>query len=191
MSDDCRLPAPELDAMSPAQLEATQRITSGPRGALVGPFTVLLHTPELMDRVQEVGAYLRYEKSLEPRLFELAVLMVARRWDQGFEWAHHHPIALAAGLDPTVALRIGEGQRPETADRSVAAVWRAADEVLGTGQMSDDAYADVLELLGEEGVVELVVTLGYYTTLALVMNVARTPSEDGAQLPSRVGTGRS
>jgi 4-carboxymuconolactone decarboxylase len=180
---DERLPPLDPEVLDPAQTEAMRRITSGPRGALLGPFAVLLRTPELMDRLQGVGAYLRYEKLLEPRLFEMAVLMVARHLDQAFEWAHHQPIALAAGLDPDVVTAVGEGRRPETSDQQVQALWAVVDEVQRSGGISDQTFGDAVRLFGEPCLIELVVAVGYYTTLAMVMNVARTPPEPGPKLP--------
>ena len=88
-----RLSMPERELLTQAQEKAIQQITSGPRGALVGPFVPLLRSPELMTRLQLVGEYLRYDSVLDDDLFELAVLVVARRWDQQFEWGHHQPIA--------------------------------------------------------------------------------------------------
>jgi 4-carboxymuconolactone decarboxylase len=169
-----------------AQAAALHEITSGPRGALVGPFTVLLRSPVLMDRVQHVGAYLRYEKTLPPHLFEMIVLMVARHWDQPFEWAHHHPLALQAGLVPTIVEALGEGRCPETDDPEVAALWQVVDQILHTtGTVDDATYAEAVALFGESCLVEIVVAVGYYSTLAMVMNVARTPPEPGAVLPAR------
>ncbi len=182
-----RLPPLEVDRLDAAQQEALDRITSGPRGKLLGPFAVLLRTPVLMDRLQGVGAYLRYEKALDPRLFELAVLMVARRWDQDFEWAHHQPLALQVGLPTDVAEAVGEDRRPVTDDEDVRVVWEVVDQLHRTGLVDDATYDRALERLGEDGVVEVVVTVGYYTTLALMMNVAGTRPEPGPRLPPRGG----
>lgn len=186
MSAGERMPPLDTAQLTPVQATAVHRITSGPRGALLGPFAVLLRTPALMDRVQDVGAYLRYQKQLEPALFELVVLMVARHLDQAFEWAHHHPLALAAGLDADVVAAVGEGRRPATADQPVRVVWQVVDSLLRSGGVDDDTYGEAVGLLGEERLVETVVAVGYYTTLALVMNVARTPPEPGPRLPARV-----
>jgi 4-carboxymuconolactone decarboxylase len=180
-----RMPPLDDADLTPAQRSAVDRITAGPRGALLGPFAVLLRTPELMDRVQDVGAYLRYQKALEPSHFELVVLMVARHLDQAFEWAHHHPLALEAGLDPDVVRAVGEGRRPDTSDPAVQALWRVVDEVQRTGGVHDRTFAEAVGLLGEACLVEAVVAVGYYTTLALVMNVAGTPPEPGPELPPR------
>jgi 4-carboxymuconolactone decarboxylase len=181
-------PLPEED-LSPQQRHARARITAGPRGGASGPFVVLLRAPELMDRVQRVGEHLRFEKQLEPRLFELAILVVARHRDQGFEWAFHHPIALEAGLDPAVAQAVGEGRRPEGAAAEELLVWDLLDQLHRARAVDDALYARAVETLGEAGVVELVTTAGYYTTLAMLMQVAQTPPPDGARLPRRTGEG--
>ena len=178
-----RLPPLTAEQMTPAQRAAAAEISAGPRGAVIGPFAPLLRSPELMTRLQKVGEYLRYESPLDRRLFELTILWVARWWDHQFEWSYHHPLALEAGLDPAIADALAEGRRPDGMDDAAAAVWDVLDELFGTRQVSDPTWAAAVAQLGEAGVVEVVATAGYYTTLAVVMNAARTPAERGPWLP--------
>ena len=49
--------------------------------------------------------------------------------------------------------------------------------------MSDPTYGRAIAQFGEGGVVDLLGVVGYYTMLAMVMNVARTPAQHGAVLP--------
>ena len=182
MSAD-RLPPLTADQMTPAQQAAAEEISSGPRGAVIGPFAPLLRSPELMTRLQKVGEYLRFESPLERRLFEMTILWVARWWDQQFEWTFHHPLALEAGLEPSIAEAIAHDRRPDAMDSAAAAVWDLLDELHRTRQISDETYARAVAELGEIGVVEVVATAGYYTTLAVVMNTAATPAPDGQPLP--------
>jgi 4-carboxymuconolactone decarboxylase len=185
-----RLPLPPEDELTEEQRAAVAEISSGPRGGVIGPFAPLLRSPELMTRVQKVGEHLRWSGTLDRRLFEMAILVVSRWWDQQFEWSYHHPLALQAGLDPAVADAIAEDRRPEGLDEAAAAVWELLDELLRTRQVSDPVYDRALGVLGDAGVVELVVTAGYYTTLAMVMNVARTPVPGGPLLPDVRGGAR-
>ena len=184
-----RLPPLTEEQMTPAQRAAAAEISSGPRGAVIGPFAPLLRSPELMTRLQKVGEYLRFESPLDRRLFEMTILWVARWWDQQFEWTFHHPLALEAGLEPSIADAIAEGRRPEGMDVAAAAVWDLLDELHRTRVVSDPTYDRALAELGEVGVVEVVATAGYYTTLAAVMNTARTPAPGGPVLPDVRGTG--
>ena len=178
-----RLPPLTEEQMTADQLVAAAEISSGPRGAVIGPFAPLLRSPELMTRLQKVGEYLRFESPLDRRLFEMTILYVARWWDQQFEWTFHHPLALEAGLDPAVADALAEDRRPEGMDAAAEAVWDLLDELHRTRRVSDGTYARALAELGEVGVVEVVATAGYYTTLATVMNTARTPAPGGPLLP--------
>jgi 4-carboxymuconolactone decarboxylase len=136
-----------------------------------------------MTRLQKVGEYLRYSSPLDRRLFEMTILFVARWWDQQFEWTYHHPLALAAGLDPAIAAAIAADRRPEEMDSAAAAVWDLLDELHRTRAVSDETYGRALAEIGDVGVVEVVATAGYYTTLAVVMNTARTPAPEGSGLP--------
>lgn len=185
-----RLPPLTDEQMTAEQRAAAAEISSGPRGAVIGPFAPLLRSPELMTRLQKVGEYLRFESPLDRRLFEMTILWVARWWDQQFEWTYHHPLALEAGLDPAISEAIAEDRRPEGMDAAAAVVWDLLDELHRTRRVSDETYGRALAEVGEVGVVEVVATAGYYTTLATVMNTARTPAPGGLLLPDVRGAGR-
>src|SRR5690348_14800030 len=107
-----RFPPLAPEAMSPAQRHVAEAIASGPRGGLRGPFQAWLRSPELADRLQKVGEYLRFSSSVPRRLNELAILITARTWDAEFEWWAHHQLALEAGLAHAVAADIAAGRRP-------------------------------------------------------------------------------
>ena len=97
MPDHSRVQQVDPERLTPEQREVFDRI-AGTRGRVAGPFTVLLHAPDLADRVQNVGAYLRYETELERDLAETAVLVTSRAWDSAFEWEAHEPHARRAGV---------------------------------------------------------------------------------------------
>src|SRR5207249_10614516 len=56
------------------------------RGALQGPFTMFLHCPELAERVAHLGAFVRFEGSLDMRVRVLAAMAVARELDAVYIW---------------------------------------------------------------------------------------------------------
>ena len=179
-----RLPLPPDEQLTAEQRAAVAEISAGPRGGVIGPFAPLLRSPQLMTRLQKVGEHLRFSSPLDRRLFEMTILYVSRWWDQDFEWSYHHPLALEAGLDRAIADAIGKGRRPEAMDPAAAALWDLLDELHRTRQVGDATYARALAELGDAGVVEVVGAAGYYTTLAMVMNVARTPVPGGSTLPA-------
>ena len=171
-----RLPPIPPEQLSEAQHQAVANLLAGPRSTLEGPFIPLLRSPALMTRLQQTGAYLRFESPLPARLRELVILWVARHWDQPVEWAIHHPLALAAGLAPAVVQAIREGRRPGDLGPEE---WLALDvcEALSAQRGLDDAtYARAVAQLGEPGLIDLIALVGYYGLLAMVLNVARTPA---------------
>ena len=171
--------------MTEAQLKAAREIASGPRGRLNpdGPNALLLRSPELMTRTQKVGEYLRYSSSLPLRLNEFAILVTARQWNAQVEWIAHHPLALKAGLDPSVAADLAQGKRPTAMKDDEAAIYQFCKELHETKRVSDAAYQAVLERFGERGVMDLLGLTGYYTLLAMVLNVAQQALPAGMPPP--------
>jgi 4-carboxymuconolactone decarboxylase len=167
------------DAMTGAQREAAREISAGRRGAVYGPFVPALRSPELTRRLQALGEYLRYDSSLPARLREFVILLVAREWTQDFEWDVHAPAALEAGVTGSTVAAIAEGRRPEAMPDDEAVLWEFVLEVQRTHGVSDRTYSRGVAAFGEQGVIDLLGTLGYYTTLAMIMNVARTPLPEG------------
>ena len=100
MSERDRLPPIAPERWTPQQRELAEEIINGPRGALLSPFVPMLRSPELMAHSQRMGEYLRYRSAIGLRLSELAILVVARHWDQQVEWAIHAPIAQREGIAP-------------------------------------------------------------------------------------------
>ena len=178
-----RMPPLSPEAMSAEQKRAAAELAAGPRGGVRGPFIPLLRSPELMDRLQKVGEYLRYQSALEPRLSEFAMLIVSRHLTQQFEWQVHYPLALKAGLAKETADALAQGARPRGMRDDEALVHDFCTELLQTHGVSEPTYRGALEGFGERGVIDLVGLVGYFITVSLVMNVAHTPAGAAATAP--------
>lgn len=175
---------PRLGEIDRAQLTDAQRrvveqIQSGPRGGLAGPFWPWLRSPDLADRAQNLGAFVRFQSTLPPRLFELAVLVTAQQWKAQFEWYAHAALARKAGLGEDIIAAIRAGTRPALAEDE-AAVYDFAIELYARKRVGDAAYAAALKHLGERGVVELVGILGYYALVSMTLNVFGVEVPGGA-----------
>ena len=169
-----RLPPLPPQAQDEAQRAAAALVEAGPRKALFGPFIALLRRPELLTPVQTLGAVLRFEGVLPRRLTEFATLCIARRWRQRFEWSAHVPLALAAGCERATLEALRAGRRPGSMTAEEALVHDFVAELHERQGVADARYAAACAAFGEAGVVELVTLCGYYTLLAMVLNVART-----------------
>ena len=190
-----RLPRLTPDRLTPAQAEVYEAIAGGPRaagpqlfalkdaeGALNGPFGIMLHQPALGLALQELGAAVRYRTSLTGRCREIAILQAAVVADSAFEWYAHEAVGRAAGLtdDELDALREGRFTSQDPTEEAVA---RFTDELLARNTIGQADYDRFERLLGAPVMVELVVLVGYYGTLATLMDVfdVGVPDEESTE----------
>jgi 4-carboxymuconolactone decarboxylase len=171
-----RMPAMDPAAMNDAQKKAAADLTAGPRKGVFGPFIPLLRSPELMDRMQRVGEYLRFNNTIPSKLNEFAILITARHVTNQFEWVVHHPLAIKAGVAKETIDALAARKRPTAMAPDEALIHDFCTELLETHFVSDATYARAAAQFGEQGVVDLAGTVGYFVTVCLVMNVAGTPA---------------
>jgi 4-carboxymuconolactone decarboxylase len=180
-----RFPTLTPEQMTPAQRKVADAIVAGPRKGLGGPFNAWLRSPELADRLQQVGEHLRFHSSVPPRLNEFAILLTARAWDADYEWSAHYPLALKAGLKPTIAADVAAGRRPAGMAADETAVYDFVTELRRTHKLGDPTYAAAHAVLGDQGIVDLVALCGYYDLVSMTLNTARVAAPaDGPKLPA-------
>jgi 4-carboxymuconolactone decarboxylase len=174
----------ELDADQRAVYDALAdppgRVRLDPDGSLQGPFDAMLRAPRSGAALQAVGSALRYRSALPERVRELATLLVAAHHRSAFEWHAHAPLASAAGLPDALVEAIRTGGPVEPDDPGERASAAVVAQLLTAGDVDDDAWACVVDALGEAGAVELTTLVGYYSLLAMQMRVLRVPLPDGA-----------
>jgi len=182
------MPAIAPEAMTAAQRAAADEITAGRRGGVVGPFIAALRSPECMRRLQHFGAYLRYDSPIPPHLREIVILLTAYRWRQDYEWVTHEPSARTAGVAPATLDAIRTGTIPASLPADEATMFELCAVLFDDGRVPDVLYARAVDVLGEPGVIDVICAVGYYSTLALVMNATRTALPAGTVAP-RWGSG--
>jgi 4-carboxymuconolactone decarboxylase len=178
-----RIPQLKQEEWSDEQRRVADEIASGPRGGLRGPFEPLLHSPELARRLGSLGEYLRYGGVIPQVLKEMAILVAARAWTAQYEWFAHRRLALKAGLSERIADAIEAGKRPDGMSRAEAVIYDFCTELHRDRQVSDATLQASLAEFGPQGTVELIGVSGYYTTIAMVLNVAGVPLPDGQPNP--------
>ena len=158
-------PITTRDGLSDAQAAAFDAVT-GSRGAVVGPFTVLLHRPELASAAEAMGGYLRFGSPLDALVRESVIVTVAALLDCRFELATHEPLARAAGAD-TEAIRGGRTDRLRDDARIAVEIAR---RLILDHRIPDDLFARARERWSEAELVDLLALVGYYAMLATVLN---------------------
>jgi 4-carboxymuconolactone decarboxylase len=176
-----RFAPPAWEEMTQEQRTLIEHVLAGPRDSLGGPFSVLLRSPQMGDQLQEFGAAMRFLESIPAVLRELAIIVTARHWNSEYEWQVHSRAAAQAGLDDSIIDAIRAGTRPKSLAPDQAAVYDFSTELLTTRGVSDSTFAAARQLLGERGVVDLMALMGYYQTVAMMLNVDRYPLPAGAK----------
>lgn len=205
---------PRLGLAGPASLDEARRrlydaITGGPRaahrgtvpiaddrGRLLGPFAVMLLTPDVGDALQRVGATLRFRSGLAGRERELGILSVAAELACDFEWLAHESAARDEGLTDGQLAAVRARRVPDGLSETEAMVCRLALLMARDRTLGDDDYKAGVALLGQEKLAELTWLAGYYGALALGLAVFRPelpaelcPASDCGRYPLILRTG--
>jgi len=177
LAQDRMAPIP-TDKLTEQQAKALSEFVAA-RGQPTDPWLVLLRSPEVMSRARGLSDYLRYQSIVPGWLREFVILMTARQWSQSYEWNSHYKLAIDEGLSVEIAQAILEGRRPEGMVEDEAILYDFCMELERNQSVSDATYARALERFGEQGIVETVSLMGYYTMISMVLNTARTPLPAG------------
>lgn len=154
------------------QREVAETMATGPRGHATGLMGLWLHNPDLADRMQRVGEYLRFNGTLPGKLTEMTILLVAREWRCHHEWLIHEPLATKKGLSPEIIAAIREQRRPSFTAPAEERVYIYVYEMLHEHRVSDASFAGVRDEFGLAGIVELAGLIGHYIIGAATLNAA-------------------
>ena len=172
-----RMPPIPVEKMTDAQKKAVADYGAIRKTELTGPpWSVLLRVPDLVVPSLQLRLHNLERSALSQKLTELAILIAARHWTNSYEWNAHYTLAAKAGLGTDIMAAVSDGRRPERMADDEAILYDVCMELLLNGSVSDATYARALATFGEPGIVEAASLQGYYTMLAMVMNVARSPS---------------
>jgi 4-carboxymuconolactone decarboxylase len=155
------------------------RTVLGEDGGLIGPFNAWVHAPGAGARLSALGATLRFETSIERRLLELAIIVVAAHWKAEFEWWAHARMAREHGVADAIIAAVGRGDTPSLEADDERLVYTVARQLVVEGRIDDATFASAVELLGHRGVVELVSLCGYYTLVSFTLNAFAVPLPPG------------
>ena len=174
-----RLPILTPATMTPAQRAVYDATIAGKRGRMTPPVEAWLHSPELANRAQSLGEFIRFETCLPPALAEMAILITGRHWNAHFEWYAHRKLAIAAGLDEAVIDAIRDGREPPLADAGARAIYAFATTLHRTRAVPKPLCDAVVAAYGNAGAVDLVGLLGYYTLVSMTLNAFDVGLPDG------------
>ncbi len=177
-----RLARLDRDSLS-ADVQRIWDKIAGRRGDVRGPYQVLMHTPDLAEKVADLGERLRFSGNLPGKDRELAILAVARRLDAPFEWIMHEPFARKEGV-PSNTIEVIRSLGPldllTPRERLIVEVARSLCE---SYSVPDDLYERAKSELGTAYLVELVTLVGFYMMIAVLLLGFKVDLPEGATQP--------
>lgn len=165
-----RLEVTPVENMTDRQRELADRIIAK-RGKIGGPFKVWLHSPELCDRVEALGAFVRFDCSMPERIREYALLIASRHFDAQFSWNSHIDKAIETGIPAEAVTALANGETPDFGDDVELATFHDfATELLTTHFVSDATFARLKALFTDQQLVDAIGLLGNFTLLSMCLN---------------------
>jgi 4-carboxymuconolactone decarboxylase len=162
------------EKLTPEQTTVFDQLTAG-RGRILGPYKIWIHSPTVAAGMERIGTFLNKHASLSKREVEIVILVIAQHWKGDYVRQAHIREGKAAGLTQETIDAILAGGDPKLAEAHERAVHRFAAALVGGSKLSDTAFTEIETALGREGIAEVLVLLGYYTSVALAMKVHDVP----------------
>ncbi len=151
------------------------------RGAVQGPFTMFMNSPALAERVAHLGAYVRFEGSLDMRARVLAAMTVAREFEAVYVWGAQAGGARRQGVPEATIAAIRENHSRDIAPAD-AEIVEFTRQLLRRHRI-DDATADRMRArFGDDGFIQLTGAIGYYSLLAMTVNACELEAAPNAEV---------
>ena len=151
------------------------------RGAVQGPFTMFLHSPEVAGRVADLGAYVRFEGSLDMKVRVLAAMTVAREFEAMYVWGAQTGGAQKLGVPEEAIAAIRDnhsrGVRPEDAQ-----IIDFTRQLLRRHRVDDATFKAMQSRFGNDDLVQLTTAIGYYGLLSMTVNACELEPASGAEV---------
>ena len=146
------------------------------RGWVAPAFQVLLHTPDVAERIAHIGAFLLYEGILPPAVRALVGLIAARELDCDYVWAACVGPARAAKVDDGLIDALEKGKLPGGLDQQHRVLLDFCRQLLrGNHHVSETTYQAAVAAFGVSATVQIAVTLGYFVMMGVVVNAFEVP----------------
>jgi 4-carboxymuconolactone decarboxylase len=173
-------PITDKEQVAPADHSIVDGII-GSRGSLQGPFTMFLHCPELAGRVAHLGAFVRFEGTLDMRVRVLAAMTVAREFEAEYVWGAQTGSARRQHVPQTTidAIRENRSDGVPAEDLAIIDFTRA---LLRKHRVSDATAAAMRDRFGDDGFVQLSGAIGYYSMLSMTVNACELEAAPGAEV---------
>jgi 4-carboxymuconolactone decarboxylase len=137
----------------------------------------LANSPGLATRVFPLANYFMTESSLNPRLRELAVLILMKRLNCEYGFGRHIEIAERVGLTRAQIDNIGSYQTSPLFTPEDKLILRYAEELTVKARVDDQLFQQVQNLIGQKDLLELTAATAFWNMMARNLNALQVELE--------------
>ena len=160
--------------MTPDQSKVFDQLVAG-RGRILGPYKIWIHSPTVASGMEHIGTYLNNNGTLSKREVEIGILVIATHWKADYVQTAHVREGKRVGLSDAIVNALTAGKEPPLSDPHERGVYRFGASLVSGTKLSDADFAEIETAIGRPGIAEVLVLLGYYTSVALGMKVHEVP----------------
>jgi 4-carboxymuconolactone decarboxylase len=171
----------DVPAEHHAVVDAVVKVFGGVRG----PFSILLHSPKLAERILPLVTFFRDDSVVEAKLRSVAILTAVREREAAYVWSAQVAAARRNGVGDEVIDLIrakGDPAKLPAEEREIVTYTR---QLMRTNRIDQAAFDALRKRHNEQWLVELTAAANYFALLSGVVNafeVAAPP--DGDKLPA-------
>ena len=144
---------------------------------VVAVVKALANSPGLATKVFPLANYFMNQSALDPRIRELAVLMLMKRCDCEYGFVRHIDIAKRCGLSQEQIDNIGNYQSSSLFSPEDKVILRYAEELTQKARVDDALYAQAEKLVGRQHIVDLTGAIAFWNMMARNLNALQVTLE--------------
>lgn len=171
-----RLKPQSYNDLSVEQKKILKTIT--PNEKIPNLFMTLIRNPEMLNALNGIGLYTMKGSTLSPKDRELLILRVAWLTKSNYEFVHHKRIALKLGLSLDEIAKTQTDINFSKWDGPNKYLIKAVDELMLNSTLSDTTWNNLANRFSEKQLLDLIVTVGQYSTVAMLLNTLNVQLED-------------
>lgn len=142
-------------------------------------YRVMAHHPALLRAWSSLRAHVVRNSTLTPEQSEVVILRASVNLNADYEWQMHVLRALDIGMSLSrIEALLGD---PENLPADDAVLCVAVDELANETRLEDETVMALANLVGTQGVLDVMATVGFYTTLAMLLKTFNTPLDPSAR----------
>jgi alkylhydroperoxidase family enzyme len=140
-------------------------------------YRVMAHNPALLRAWENLRNHIVTANALTPTQQEIVILRAGHRWGSAYEWAAHVVRGRAAGLSDDRIRHARAAKDRLHSDNIDDLLMTAVDHLIDDGRLPITLRETLMAKIGAKAVLDLMATVGMYSTLAFILQTFEVPIE--------------